>query len=70
MPTSVKEIYEKASELPDIEKLALVDALLVQLDRPDRELDLVWAEEARKRRKTYRERGLEARDYERVMEGF
>jgi hypothetical protein len=61
MPTSVKEICEKAKELPDTEKLALVDALLMQLDRPDPELDTVWAEEARKRRQAYREGRLETR---------
>lgn len=67
MPTSVKELCEKAKDLPDIEKLALVDALLAQLDRPDPELDQVWAEEARQRRQAYRERRLQARDYEDVI---
>lgn len=33
MPTSVKEICEHARDLPDLDKLALVDALLTQLDR-------------------------------------
>ena len=70
MPTSAKEICEKAMELPDIEKLAVVDALLAQLDRPDPELDTVWAEEARRRRQAYRAGRLQARDYEQVLEGF
>jgi len=70
MPTSVKEICEKAKELPDTDKLALVDALLMQLDRPDPDLDTVWAEEARKRRQAYREGRLEARDYEQIIESL
>ena len=70
MPTNLKEICQKATELPDIDKLVLVDALLAQLDRPDPELDRIWAEEARRRRQAYRQGRLEARDYERVMESF
>lgn len=68
MASDVEELCRKAAELPDIEKLELVDILLAQLDRPDPELDRVWAEEARKRRQAYREGRLEARDYEQVME--
>ena len=70
MATHLDEICRKATELPDIEKLALVDALLAQLDRPDPELDQVWAEEARRRRQAYRAGHLEARDYEQIMGSF
>ena len=70
MPTSLEEICEKAKTLPDTEKLALVDTLLAQLDRPDPELDSVWAAEALRRRQAYREKRLEARDYEQIMGGF
>jgi hypothetical protein len=35
--------------LPDVEKLGLVEAVLTDLDKPDPEIDEVWAEEARKR---------------------
>ena len=70
MPTDLNEICRKAAELPDIEKLVLVDALLAQLDRPDPEVDRIWAEETRRRRQAYRAGRLEARDYERIMESF
>jgi Putative addiction module component len=70
MSTNAKELCEKAKELPDIEKLILLDALLAQLDRPDPELDQVWAEEAQRRRQAYREGRLKARDYEEVMGDF
>lgn len=70
MSITVKELCEKAKELPDLEKLALVDALLAQLDRSDPGIDSVWEEEARKRRHAYRAGRLEAHDYEEVMTRF
>jgi len=57
MLDSLQEICEKARVLPELEKLALVDALLEQLDRPDPELDRAWTEEALKRRQAFREGG-------------
>ena len=66
----LQEICEKARVLPDAEKLALVDALLEQLDRPDPELDRAWTEEALKRRQAFREGRLEAQDYEQVIKSL
>ncbi len=67
MSMNIDEICQEAKELPDIDKLALVDTLLTQLDRPDPEVDHLWAEEARRRREAYRKGRLQARDYEQVM---
>ena len=36
-------------DLTDVEKLRLIDVLLTDLDKPDPEIDRVWADEARKR---------------------
>ena len=66
----LQEICEKARVLPDAEKLALVDALLEQLDRPDPELDRAWTDEALKRRQAFREGRLEAQDYEQVIKSL
>jgi len=66
MPTTAEEICAKAKELSDIEKLAVIDTLLLQLDRPDEEIDSLWAEEARKRRQAYHEGRLQTRDYEQI----
>jgi hypothetical protein len=41
-------------ELSDIEKLRLVDVILKDLDKPDPEIDRVWAVEARKRWAEYK----------------
>jgi hypothetical protein len=48
MAKSVDKLAKEIHELPDIEKLRLVDASLTDLDKPDPEIDRVWAEEARK----------------------
>ncbi|HPO10532.1 MAG TPA: addiction module protein [bacterium] len=70
MKMSVEEIRERAKELPDIEKLALVDTLLSQLDLPDDTLDRIWLEEVQKRQQAHREGHLESISYEEVMEPY
>jgi hypothetical protein len=50
MEKLVKEIHE----LSDIAKLQLVDVILKDLDKPDPEMDRVWAVEARKRWAVYK----------------
>jgi putative addiction module component (TIGR02574 family) len=54
MAKSVDKIAQEIRELPDVEKLRLVDAILTDLDKPDPEIDRVWAEEARKRWAAYK----------------
>lgn len=54
-------------ELPDIEKLRLVDAILKDLDKPDPEIDRVWAVEARKRWTAYKAGRTHTVSYESVM---
>jgi len=54
-------------QLPDVEKLRLVDAILTDLDKPDPEIDRVWAEEARKRWAAYKEGRIPTISYEEVM---
>jgi hypothetical protein len=43
------DLEEEIKALPASEKLHLVDVILAQLDKPDPEIDKIWAEEARKR---------------------
>jgi hypothetical protein len=68
--TLVHEMADKARTLPDGEKLALVDQLLAQLDRPDPEIDQIWAEEARKRWTAFREGRVGSIAYADVMAKF
>ncbi len=64
---TLDDIREQLRELPDSEKLILVDDLLTQLDRPDPELDRVWEEEVARRRQAYREGNAQTLSFEQVM---
>jgi len=67
MSTSADKLVSEIRELPDVEKLRLVDAILTDLDKPDPEIDRVWAEEARKRWAAYKEGRIPTVSYEEVM---
>jgi putative addiction module component (TIGR02574 family) len=67
MGKSVDKIAQEISELPDVEKLRLVDVILTDLDKPDPEIDRVWAEEARKRWAAYKAGKVPTVSYESVM---
>ena len=67
MATINKELKAKIRSLSDTEKLELVDSILIQLDRPDPEIDRIWADEARKRWLAYKSGKLETVSYEKVM---
>ena len=49
MAKNIDKLAKEILDLPDVEKLRLVDAILTDLDKPDPEIERVWAEEARKR---------------------
>jgi putative addiction module component (TIGR02574 family) len=67
MAKKVDKLTEEIRELPDVEKLQLVDAILTALDKPDPEIDRVWAEEARKRWAAYKAGRAKTASYEAVM---
>jgi len=54
MTKRAQDVVEEIRTLPDTEKLAVVDSILIELDRPDPEVDRVWADEARARWQAYR----------------
>ncbi len=70
MGTISAELAEKIKSLPDIEKIELVDSILMQLDRPDPEIDRIWADEARKRWEAYKTGKLETVPYDQVMDKY
>lgn len=70
MATTNEEINEKIKTLPDDAKLELVDSILMQLDKPDPEIDRIWAEESRKRWKTYKAGKEETVPYDQVMNKY
>ena len=68
MKTTAEEIASEAHDLSDMEKLRLVDAILNDLDKPDPEIDCIWAEEARKRWESYKKGRISSVSYQHVME--
>ena len=67
MSTSADKLASEIRDLPDTEKLRLVDAILAELDKPDPEIDRIWAEEARKRWAAYNAGTIPTVTYNEVM---
>lgn len=64
------EFAAKIKSLPDSEKIALVDSILMQLDKPDPDIDRLWADEARKRWQAYKSGKIESVSYKQVMDKY
>jgi putative addiction module component (TIGR02574 family) len=62
-----KEILKQALQLKPEERFTVVEGLLKSLDEPDKKLDDIWAEEAEKRLKAYREGRLEGIPMEEIF---
>jgi putative addiction module component (TIGR02574 family) len=67
MSITADKLASEVQALPDIEKLRLVYAILADLDRPDPELDRIWAAEARKRWAAYKEGKIPTVSYAELM---
>jgi putative addiction module component (TIGR02574 family) len=67
MSQVTNKLLNQIRELPDEEKLHLVDAILTDLYKPDPDVERIWAEEARKRWEAYKAGKLSAVSYEEVM---
>ncbi|RLC00320.1 MAG: addiction module protein [Deltaproteobacteria bacterium] len=48
-------LLEKALSLKPQDRFMLIEGLIRSLDEPDKAIDQIWAEEAEKRLKAYRE---------------
>ncbi|TXS90833.1 addiction module protein [Parahaliea maris] len=60
MPTQRKSILAQALELPEHERSALVERLLLSLERTDSEIDAAWAKEAEWRLAAYENGEIES----------
>lgn len=67
MSAALDELLSKIKELPDEEKLRLVDAILTELKARDPEIDRIWADEARKRWADYKAGKIPTVSYEEVI---
>ncbi|HEU4836983.1 MAG TPA: addiction module protein [Pyrinomonadaceae bacterium] len=70
MATQADKLVTEIRALPDEEKLRVLDAILTDLDKPDPEIDQVWAEEARKRWNSYKAGRLQTVSYEELMRKY
>ena len=70
MGTINDELAAKIKSLPDSEKIELVDPILMQLDKPDPDIDRIWADEARKRWQAYKAGKIETVTYQQVMDKY
>ena len=70
MATQADKLVTEIRALPDEEKLRVLDAILTDLDKPDQEIDKVWAEEARKRWDKYKGGRLQTVSYEELMHKY
>lgn len=64
---STKEILEQALKLKPEDRFMLVEGLIKSLDEPDKKVDEIWAEEAEKRLRAYREGRLEGMSMEEIF---
>ena len=64
---STKELLDEAMKLKPEDRLALVEGLIKSLDEPDKKLDEIWAEEAERRLRAYRQGSLEGVPMEEVF---
>jgi putative addiction module component (TIGR02574 family) len=67
MRSRAQSVRKQVQLLPDAEKLQLVDVLLAELDKPDPEIDRVWAAESQRRWKAYKTGKMKAIRYDEVI---
>ncbi|MCP5004304.1 MAG: addiction module protein [Planctomycetes bacterium] len=64
---SSKEILEQAMALKPDERFLIIESLLKSLDEPDCKIDEIWAKEAEKRLKAYKDGSLEGIPMEEIF---
>jgi len=69
MPTA-KDILKEAIQLEPTEKVKLVDQLVTSLDKPDKDIDKLWAEEVESRLDAYKQGKLKAISLEEVLSKY
>lgn len=68
--STAKDILKEAIQLEPTEKLKLVDQLITSLDKPDKNIDTLWAEEAESRLDAYKQGKLKAVSLEEVLSKY
>jgi len=68
--TSTDNVFEEALNLRPFEKAQLIDKLLSILDKPDKEIDELWAREVEDRIDAYDQRKIKAISLEKVLQKY
>ena len=64
---SINELLEQALTLNVNERTKLIDELFKSIDKPDEEIDQIWADEADKRLEAYRKGELKTVPMENIF---
>ena len=70
MTKTAERLASEIHALSDLEKLRLVDEILTDLDKPDPDIDRIWADEARKRWNAYKAGSIPSASYQDVMDKY
>ena len=68
--TSTDNVFKEALNLRPFEKAQLIDKLLSILDKPDKEIDELWAREAEERIDAYDQGKIKAISLEKVLQKY
>ena len=68
--TITDNIFKEALKLTPSEKAQLIDKLIAILDKPDKEIDELWAREAENRLDAYDQGSIKAISLERVLQKY
>ncbi len=68
--STAKDILKEAIQLEPTERVKLVDQLITSLDKPDKDIDKLWAEEAESRLDAYKQGKLKAVSLEEVLSKY
>lgn len=62
-----KSIIKSALNLKPQDRLLVIESLIKSIDKPDAEIDEIWAEEAEKRRRAYKKGKIGGTEYKEVF---
>ncbi len=65
-----KEVLQEAIALNPTEKAKLIDLLVTSLDKPDKDIDKLWANEAESRLSAYKQGKLKSKTLEEVLSKY
>ncbi len=68
--TITDNIFKEALKLTPSEKAKLIDKLISNLDKPDKEIDELWAREAEDRLDAYDQGRIKAISLEKVLQKY